>query len=158
MTVPITEFIYKIRAEFPMDLVSAKRLWDQHGSYEAARADLLACGMRPKETPLIDQFQTLQRELAALKISFSDEIARREKAEQALVALDRIDGPRWIPVSERKPDDEQKVLGYWRSDNSAQTLIYLACDSWVDGREVWRDAWGNEADPPDLWKPWEAPK
>lgn len=64
----------------------------------------------------------------------------------------------WTCTDERKPADEQKVLGCWPFFNggAAETLTYHASDSEVDGRESWVNAWGESADPPDYWIPFDA--
>lgn len=70
---------------------------------------------------------------------------------------------RWVPVSERVPEDGQTVLALWHGpscepNGCAETLTYYAHDSDVDGRNAWTNAWGEVADEPTHWKPWEPPK
>lgn len=69
---------------------------------------------------------------------------------------------RWIPVSERLPDDEQTVLAAWVGPSCSpsgcgETLTYHAADA-PDGPEAWSSAWGEDVDPPTHWMPWEPPK
>lgn len=62
----------------------------------------------------------------------------------------------WTRTDERKPDDEQTVLGYW-APNSVhaepiyESLTYHASDSEVDGREAWLNWNSNVEDAPDAW-------
>ena len=65
----------------------------------------------------------------------------------------------WINTDHQKPEDEQRVLGYWAFQGGcAETLTFHACDSPVDGRETWVSAFGENADPPDYWQPWVPPQ
>lgn len=79
----VMEAINKIRNEFPMDIVSAKRLWDKHGSYEAMRADLLAAGMRPQEVPLIERYQAMRADVATVLRGFEEGVFIRDVARDA---------------------------------------------------------------------------
>lgn len=66
----------------------------------------------------------------------------------------------WIRVEDRLPDNEQKVLAYWKGSStieSCESLTYQAADQ-GDGHEAWINAWGERADPPTHWQPMiEAP-
>jgi hypothetical protein len=64
----------------------------------------------------------------------------------------------WTDTDHKKPDDEQRVLGYWPNEGGCmETLTYHASDSDVDGREGWTTAWGESADAPTHWTPMPSP-
>lgn len=90
-------------------------------------------------------------------------IASHRQLEGALFEANRrlSDGARrWISVSERMPEDEQRVLGCWfgMRNGDLETLIYYAADA-PDGPERWTDVWHEKRDEPTHWMPLpEAPK
>lgn len=67
----------------------------------------------------------------------------------------------WIACSDRKPEDEQTVLGLYNGPNNCgeaacyESLTYYAEDA-PDGPERWRDRTGTSADEPDWWLPLDA--
>lgn len=68
---------------------------------------------------------------------------------------------RWIPVSERNPNDEQTVLACWTGpsvfNEGMESLTYHAADA-PDGHECWRDVFGELRDPPTHWTLKDLPK
>lgn len=65
----------------------------------------------------------------------------------------------WISTERRKPDDEQRVLGWWpaarNSTDGYDVVLYHAADA-PDGPESWRYTDESSADAPDYWMPLEA--
>lgn len=56
----------------------------------------------------------------------------------------------WINVYDRRPEDEQEVIGLW-IDGSQGPVKFYACDA-PDGPEKWISAEGEE-DEPYMWRP-----
>ncbi len=115
--------------------------------------------------------EELKAKIATLERELAEEIANHQRTvenwqKDVHGTADEIDrlklslSQAWISVSERMPDDEQRVLACWQGSSCIQgmeTLIYHAPDDLESG-DVWLDVWGELRDPPTHWTIMEMPK
>jgi hypothetical protein len=73
-----------------------------------------------------------------------------ESQERLRQQWDDIHGRRWIPVSERLPDEETFVLICYHDVENAQDAI---CLGYVFENSTWHDDDGIEINSPDYWMP-----
>ena len=81
------------------------------------------------------------------------DIRIRNGGDDAIAAVSEL-LPRWIPVSERLPDEEKHVLICYQDEENSQDAI---CLGYVFTGSTWHDDSGCEINTPDFWMPLPEP-